>query len=545
MAKSPSSPARAVVWAAKMPWSFASRGASLVVNYAKSAYAAENVVAGIEALGTKAIAIQADVSKPAEIVALFDKAVKHYGHLDIVVSNSGVESFGHIAEITPEEFDRVFTVNTRGHLLVAQQAYKHLTEGGRLVMLSSISASAKGMKDHGIYSGSKNAVEAFARCLAVDLGDKRITVNAIAPGGIRTDIWIEAARKYIPGPENWSDEQVDEAASTWSPLKRPGYPEDIARVVAFLCSNDGEWVNGQVLQLGGGAAILIPDSPWAFNTHQNQFYTIQKADTDQVCQDDRADSYYLGCGTAIVALASKWDAGPGDRPVVGIDDSHGMLQSARGLWQYQEQNRGRPNVISVPRTIQLYHGDIKNLDAIEGLSEALGLQLRFDYVFVRNVIDASASKEWLPALKHWANYKTPAKGKIVMTFGITHIARYFIVDRYGQITRRSYVMTEAEWVQGKAKFLDFVTRAGLLLQEMQRVGFQDSNGPPWKEQGPTTRIMLVRMYVAFKTKIRSDMYEECLEIQEMKNEGRSDKDRMSIHPFGAVFAGVISSQDSQ
>ncbi|KAI4199191.1 MAG: hypothetical protein LQ350_004747 [Teloschistes chrysophthalmus] len=256
----------------------AKRGASLIINYAKSASAAEKVVSEIEAQGAKAIAFKADVSQPAEIIDLFEKAMKHYGHLDIVVSNSGVESFGHISEITPEEFDRVFMVNTRGQLLVAQQAYKHLTVGGRLIMLSSISASAKGVKDHSIYSGSKGAVEAFARCLAVgesptlhsdhielpsiliqrttkDFGDKRITVNAIAPGGIKTDMWVEAARKYIPGSDDWSDEKVDEAASNWSPLKRPGYTEDIARVVAFLASEDGGWVNAQVLQLGGGVAM--------------------------------------------------------------------------------------------------------------------------------------------------------------------------------------------------------------------------------------------------------------------------------------------------
>lgn len=233
----------------------AKRGASLIINYAKSASAAEKVVFEIEALGGKAIAIKADVSQPAEIVELFEKAMKHYGHLDIVVSNSGVESFGHISEITPEEFDRVFMVNTRGQLLVAQQAYKHLSVGGRLVMLSSISASAKGVKDHSIYSGSKGAVEAFARCLAVgtlptlhpypypfkpptiysiliqatppplqDFGDKRITVNAIAPGGIKTDMWVEAARKYIPGSENWSDEQVDEVSNHVKSNPHPNQP---------------------------------------------------------------------------------------------------------------------------------------------------------------------------------------------------------------------------------------------------------------------------------------------------------------------------------
>ncbi|KAL9576330.1 MAG: hypothetical protein Q9212_007192 [Teloschistes hypoglaucus] len=145
----------------------AKHGASLVVNYTKSASAAVKVVSEIEALGAKAIAIRADVSQPAEIVHLFERAMQHYGHLDIVVSNSGVESFGHISGITPEEFDRVFMVNTRGQFLVAQQAYKHLTVGGRLIMLSSISASAKGVKDHSIYSGSQGAVDAFARCLAV------------------------------------------------------------------------------------------------------------------------------------------------------------------------------------------------------------------------------------------------------------------------------------------------------------------------------------------------------------------------------------------
>ena len=114
----------------------ASRGAALVINYSRASAPADAVVREIEALGSRAIAIAAEVSKPKEIVALFDKAVSHFGKLDIVVSNSGVESFGHISEITPEEFDRVFAVNTRGQLLVAQQAYKHLEEGGRLVRTS-------------------------------------------------------------------------------------------------------------------------------------------------------------------------------------------------------------------------------------------------------------------------------------------------------------------------------------------------------------------------------------------------------------------------
>ena len=147
----------------------ASRGASVVICYTSSSAAAEAVVKDIESIGSRAIAIKADVSKPAEIAALCEQAVKHFGKLDIVVSNAGVETFGHVSEITPEEFDRVFGVNTRGQLLVAQQAYRHLEEGGRLVMLSSISAQAKGVPNHAVYSGSKAAVEAFARCLAVGM----------------------------------------------------------------------------------------------------------------------------------------------------------------------------------------------------------------------------------------------------------------------------------------------------------------------------------------------------------------------------------------
>jgi tetrahydroxynaphthalene reductase len=231
----------------------ASRGADIVVNYSSSAPAAEAIVKSIEAMGRQAIAIRADISQPDAIADLFLKAYEHFKHIDIVVSNSGVESFGHISEITPQEFDRVFSVNTRGQLLVAQQAYKYLTPGGKLVMLSSISAQAKTIKNHALYSGSKAAVEAFVRCLAQDMGDKKITVNCLAPGGVKTDMYAEAARKYMPGSEDWSDEKVEEAVSHFSPLGRVGVPEDISRVLAFLVSEDGSWMNGQVLTVGGGA----------------------------------------------------------------------------------------------------------------------------------------------------------------------------------------------------------------------------------------------------------------------------------------------------
>ena len=185
------------------------------------------------------------MSKVAEIASLFEQVVAYFGHIDIVVSNSGVVHFDNIFNVTPEEFDRVFAINTRGQFFVAQQTYKHATPGGRLILVSSISAQAKRLDKHAVYAGSKAAVDAFARCLARDFGEKRITVNAIAPGGIKTDMYAEACRKYIPGYENWSEEMVDEFASSGTPLNRPGYVEDVARVAAFLASEDGGWMNGK------------------------------------------------------------------------------------------------------------------------------------------------------------------------------------------------------------------------------------------------------------------------------------------------------------
>ena len=145
----------------------ARRGANVVINYVNSSAAAETVVEEIKSMGRDSIAVQADVSNPASINALFSQAIEHFGRLDIVVSNSGVGSFGHIAEITPEEFDRVINVNTRGQLFVAQVAYDHMSEGGAVVLTSSISAQAKGVARHALDSGSKAAVEAFIRCLAL------------------------------------------------------------------------------------------------------------------------------------------------------------------------------------------------------------------------------------------------------------------------------------------------------------------------------------------------------------------------------------------
>jgi tetrahydroxynaphthalene reductase len=238
-----------------MALEMARRGAKVIVNYANSDSSAEEVVRAIQKSGSDARAIKANVSEVDQIVRLFDEAVAVWGRLDIVCSNSGVVSFGHVKDVTPEEFDRVFTVNTRGQFFVAREAYKHLEVGGRLILMGSITGQAKGVPRHAVYSGSKGAIETFVRCMAIDFGDKRITVNAVAPGGIKTDMYHAVCREYIPNGDSLDNEGVDEYAAGWSPLHRVGLPIDIARVVCFLASQDGEWVNGKVIGIDGSAMM--------------------------------------------------------------------------------------------------------------------------------------------------------------------------------------------------------------------------------------------------------------------------------------------------
>lgn len=231
------------------------RGAKVIVNYANSTEAAEEVVKQIKSFGSDAVSIKANVSEVDQIVSMFAEAKKAFGKLDVVCSNSGVVSFGHVKDVTPEEFDRVFNINTRGQFFVAREAYKALEVGGRVILMGSITGQAKGVPKHAVYSGSKGTIETFARCMAIDFGDKKITCNVVAPGGIRTDMYHAVCREYIPNGANLDNDQVDEYAATWSPLGRVGLPIDIARVVCFLASQDGEWVNGKVIGIDGAACM--------------------------------------------------------------------------------------------------------------------------------------------------------------------------------------------------------------------------------------------------------------------------------------------------
>ena len=222
------------------------RGASVVVNYVKGKDGANDIVEQIEKSGGKAVAIRADVSKVPEITKLFDAAKAHFGKIDIVCSNSGTESFDKTEEISEEKYDHVFGLNARAQFFVGQHAYKYCEQGGRCILMSSIAAGLISVGDHALYSGSKSAINGFVKSFAKDFGKKGITCNGIAPGGVKSDMFTQVAWRYIPGAdESWSAEAIESAMANHCPLGRCAVPRDVAKVVAFLVSDDGGWVNGK------------------------------------------------------------------------------------------------------------------------------------------------------------------------------------------------------------------------------------------------------------------------------------------------------------
>ncbi|WP_319420547.1 SDR family NAD(P)-dependent oxidoreductase [Pleurocapsa sp. FMAR1] len=227
----------------------AQEGAKVVVNYRSSSKKAEEVVKQIEQQGGEATAIQADVSQIDQIEQLVSKAVEHFGQLDIMVSNSGVEHFGKLEDITPQDFERVFSVNVAGQLFVAQAAARHLPRGGRILLTSSVSAKIP-VFYHTLYAASKAAVSAMVLNLAPELGERGIAINAIAPGGTATDMAEKNAELYThPALKNLPPDTV---IKTMASLQRMAQPKEIAAVVAFLVSDDASYITGSTLAADGG-----------------------------------------------------------------------------------------------------------------------------------------------------------------------------------------------------------------------------------------------------------------------------------------------------
>ena len=195
------------------------RGAKVIVNYANSDAAAQEVVNQIKKHGSDAAAVKANVSQVEEIVRMFEEAHKKFGRLDIVCSNSGVVSFGHIKDVTPEEFDRVFNINTRGQFFVAREAYKHLEVGGRLILMGSITGQAKAVPKHTVYSASKGAIETFVRCMAIGMShDAQLLRNRSADTPPR--LWRQEDHRQRRRPRRHQDRHVPRRLQGVHPQRR-------------------------------------------------------------------------------------------------------------------------------------------------------------------------------------------------------------------------------------------------------------------------------------------------------------------------------------
>lgn len=215
----------------------AAEGARVVVNYAGSAAAAEELAARIGGL-----AVRADVSQKQEVLEMFDRAEAAFGGLDIVVNNAAVAVMKPLAEFSDEEFERVFAVNTRGAFYCCREAARRLRGGGRIVNIST-GATVGGTAGGSVYCASKAAVEQFTRALARELAPRQITVNTVSPGFTETDMFAS-----LP--------HLAELAPKLTPLGRAGRPEEIAAVVAWLCTEDAGWITGQNIQAGGGLTMV-------------------------------------------------------------------------------------------------------------------------------------------------------------------------------------------------------------------------------------------------------------------------------------------------
>ncbi len=221
----------------------AAEGAAVVVNYAASKSGAERVVNEITAAGGKAIAVQADVSKPDDIARLFAQAKDAFGTLDVLVNNAGVYQMAPLEQVSAAEFHRQFDTNVLGLLLSSQEALKHFgPAGGSIVNIGSV-ITELGMPGSSIYTGTKAAVKAITEVLAKELAARHIRVNAISPGMVETEGTHAAG---IIGSE-----MQDQVVAT-TPLGRVGQPGDIAPVAVFLASDDARWITGETLIVSGG-----------------------------------------------------------------------------------------------------------------------------------------------------------------------------------------------------------------------------------------------------------------------------------------------------
>ena len=222
---------------------FASEGAAVIVNYSSSKKDADKVVDEITKRGGKAVAVQGNVAKKAEVERLFAAAEKAFGKIDILVNNAGVYEFLPLEEANEEHFHRHFDTNVLGMLLVTQEALKHFNAaGGSIINVGSL-ASSLTPPTAVVYNATKGAVDAITRTLAKELGPRKIRVNSVNPGMVITDGVISAG---------FHESEFRKMFESQTPLGRVGQTDDIAPAAVFFASDDSKWITGETLRIAGG-----------------------------------------------------------------------------------------------------------------------------------------------------------------------------------------------------------------------------------------------------------------------------------------------------
>ena len=221
----------------------AHEGAAVVVNYSSSKQGADRVVADISGRGGKAIAVQGDVSKQADIERLFSEAQKAFGRIDILVNNAGFYEFAPLEAVTEDLFQKHFNLNVLGLLLTTKEAVKHMgSEGGSIINIGSVASSLR-PPNSTLYTASKAGIDAITGVLAKELGPRRIRVNSINPGMIETE-GVHAA--------GFVGSDFQKMVEAQAPLGRMGQPDDIAPTAVYLASSDSKYMTGETLLVSGG-----------------------------------------------------------------------------------------------------------------------------------------------------------------------------------------------------------------------------------------------------------------------------------------------------
>jgi 3-oxoacyl-[acyl-carrier protein] reductase len=218
----------------------ATDGFTVIVNYSGDAKPAAALAAKIDGSGGRALAVKADVGNAAAVQAMFDQAEKTFGGIDILINNAGIMKLATVADSDEAMFDQQIAVNIKGSFNTMREAARRLREGGRIVNFSTSVVGTR-LETYGVYAATKAAVETITAILAKELRGRNITVNAVAPGPVATDLFLIGK----------SPELIERMAKM-NPMERLGTPDDIASVVAFLVGPDGGWINGQVLRANGG-----------------------------------------------------------------------------------------------------------------------------------------------------------------------------------------------------------------------------------------------------------------------------------------------------